>query len=147
MKWYLNAIQNNYANFNGRARRKEYWMFYIFNISFFGLTFLIDAGINPKEQFVFIPAAMTFLYPFFMTLPTLAITTRRLHDIDLTGKWLLVILLPLIAVAWYFNILEIVWFIPILGPLFIFILLTKNGKEGSNSYGPDPKPESEYPVK
>ena len=74
-----------------------------------------------------------------MALPTLAITVRRLHDLDKSGLILFFVLLPLVLLTWFMDILEIIWFIPILGPMFIFPLLTKNGDAGENTYGPDPK--------
>lgn len=139
MKYYIDAIRFNYANFSGRARRKEYWSFYIYNISLFGLAILADAAFNPKEIFVFIPATLHLLYPFLVVLPTLAITTRRLHDLGKNGIILALVLIPLIFIAWYFDLLELVWFIPILGPLAIFPLLIKNGENGQNQYGVCPK--------
>ena len=139
MNAYLDVIKYKYADFKGRSRRKEYWGFYIYNISFFGLAFILDAAFNPSQKFVFIPATLQMLYPFLMALPTLAITVRRLHDLDKSGLVLFFVLLPLVLLTWFMDILEIIWFIPILGPMFIFPLLTKNGDAGENTYGPDPK--------
>lgn len=142
MNYYLDAIKYRFADFGGRARRKEYWGFYIYNISFFGLAILLDAAFNPHQRFEFIPATLQILYPFLMALPTLAITTRRLHDLGKSGILLAVVLIPLVIVIWIAGITELVWFIPILGPMLIFPFLTNNGQTGTNKYGPCPKNNS-----
>ena len=124
MQWYLRVMRDNYANFNGRARRKEYWMFTLFFMLFllvpsfvFGLligmfaseTVLISGGI--------ILAALYFIH----LVPALAVTVRRLHDTGKSG-WLYLLAL-----------------IPYIGSLIIFIFTVIKGDRGDNKYGPDPK--------
>ena len=124
MEWYLKVMRDNYANFNGRARRKEYWMFTLFFMLFllvpsfvFGLligmfaseTVLISGGI--------ILAALYFIH----LVPALAVTVRRLHDTGKSG-WLYLLAL-----------------IPYIGSLIIFIFTVIKGDRGDNKYGPDPK--------
>ncbi|WP_452219885.1 DUF805 domain-containing protein [Lacinutrix salivirga] len=120
MNWYLKVIRDNYANFTGRARRQEYWMFTLFHIIFIvSLAFVgayvaefNDSGIG------FIPLGLYMLATF---IPALALASRRLHDIGKTG--------------WYY----LVRFIPYIGGIWFLILMVQNGNVGPNQYGPDPK--------
>lgn len=120
MNWYLKVIRDNYVNFSGRARRQEYWMFYLFHIIIIftlGLIsgMLVEATDSPA---VFIVLGLYVLATF---LPTLAVTVRRLHD---TGKS-----------GWYY----LLSLIPYIGGIIIFVFTVQNGDVGSNQYGPDPK--------
>lgn len=81
MNYYLKVLQN-YANFNGRARRKEYWMFVLFNfIASFILGFiggLLDFPI------------LANLYSFAVLLPSIAVGVRRMHDVGKSGWYILI---------------------------------------------------------
>ncbi|MFK3958575.1 DUF805 domain-containing protein [Guptibacillus hwajinpoensis] len=89
MNWYLKVLKN-YVNFQGRARRKEYWMFTLFNVIFSIVLTLIEslADISPF---------LTSIYSLFIILPSLAVTVRRLHDTGRSGWWVLIGLIPLIG--------------------------------------------------
>lgn len=114
LEWYLKVLQN-YANFNGRARRKEYWMFQLFNsIIIIALYFL---GLVVSGIFI----GLYVLYALAILIPSLAVTVRRLHDIGKSG-W------------WYFICL-----VPIIGGIWLLILTCTEGTRGSNAYGLDPK--------
>ncbi len=121
MKWYLKVLINNYATFSGRARRKEFWMFTLFNlIILISLTFLIDfidnlIGGNEVLTFVIL------IYFLGIILPTLGVISRRLHDTGKSGTYFLV------------------YFIPFIGGIWLLILLTTEGDRGPNKFGPDPK--------
>ena len=132
MEWYLKVMRDNYANFNGRARRKEYWMFTLF---FFLITVVIYflfallaffmAGdlINLMDN-EWVPVVLGFsiiIYFLIHLIPSIAVTVRRLHD---TGKS-----------GW----LYLLTFIPYIGSLIIFIFTVIEGNKGDNKYGPDPK--------
>ena len=110
MNWYLKVLKN-YAVFEGRSRRKEYWYFSLFYILF---AFLI--------AFITRISGIQFLYPIYMLasiIPALAVSVRRMHDINKSG-----------------------WFILI--PIYNIILYCTNGTVGPNQYGSDPKrPEFE----
>ena len=118
MEWYLKVVRDNYANFEGRARRKEYWMFVLVNIliiillsilvNILGLTFG-DSGI------------ISTLYSLAVLIPTLAVGVRRLHDVGKSGWWLFIAL------------------IPVLGGLYLLYLYVTDGTAGDNLYGPNPK--------
>jgi uncharacterized membrane protein YhaH (DUF805 family) len=107
------AVLKNYAGFNGRARRTEYWMFVLINFVIGIVLEIIGALI--KTQIIY------YLYSLAVLIPSLAVGVRRLHDIGKSGWWLLIGLIPI--VGW---ILLIVW-------------AATPGQSGSNQYGPDPK--------
>ncbi|MEO8574281.1 MAG: DUF805 domain-containing protein [Pyrinomonadaceae bacterium] len=119
MNWYLKVLQN-YANFQGRARRKEYWFFVLFNAIFaviamildnlFGLTFK-DSGTGP----------FYLLYVLATLIPGLAVSVRRLHDIGKSGWFMLLALIPCV------------------GGIILLIFDVTPGDAGENEYGPDPK--------
>lgn len=111
MKWYLEVLKK-YAVFGGRARRKEYWMFFLFNlIVAFILGFMegfIGAALHIDLSF------LTILYTFAVLIPGIAVSVRRMHDIGRSGWWIL---------------------LPIVNIIFFFI----NGNPHENQFGPDPK--------
>ena len=81
MEWYLKVVRDNYANFSGRARRKEYWMFILFN-------WIISVGLG------FVGAATGFLllgtlYSLAVLIPSIAVAIRRIHDSGKSGWFIL----------------------------------------------------------
>src|SRR5688572_2891477 len=118
MNWYLTVLKK-YAQFSGRARRREYWMFYLVNVLVvFCLVFL--------EPLLGIPQAnglglLTGLYILLLILPTLAVGVRRLHDTGRSGWWMLLAL------------------VPIIGPIVLFVFSVLDSEPGDNRYGPNPK--------
>lgn len=119
MEWYLKVIRQ-YADFNGRARRKEYWMFILFNLIFAIAAMLLDTllGINFAEG---TGGPLYILYALFALIPGLAVAVRRLHDIGKSG-WMLLIA-----------------FIPLIGAIWLIVLMCTDSDSGSNEYGPNPK--------
>ena len=128
MEIYLRVLKENYVNFNGRARRKEFWIFQLFLIiisticfvldNILGTVFTIDAG---PAGLISLPCGwLYFLFGIFHFLPSLSVLVRRLHDVGKSG--------------WFFLIL----FIPIVN-LWVLYLLCKDGDHGENSYGNNPK--------
>ena len=119
MDWYL-AVLNKYAVFEGRARRKEYWFFVLFNI-----LISIALGIVDRVTGSFDPLSgvglLGGLYAIALIVPGLAVTVRRLHDTNRSGWW---VLLPLI---------------PIIGGLVLFYFLVLDSNPNSNEYGDSPK--------
>ncbi|EMJ3465381.1 DUF805 domain-containing protein [Vibrio harveyi] len=112
MDWYL-AVLKKYAVFNGRARRKEYWMFFLFNLIFSFVLGFIDGILGT----VFIGT----IYGLVVLIPGIAVTVRRLHDIGRTGWWVLIGLIPLI------------------GLIVLIVFAATDGNKGSNEYGANPK--------
>ena len=122
MEWYLKVMRDNYANFNGRARRKEYWMFTLFFLLFALLAgFVIGILSAVGETVAMIAIILAVVWYLAHLVPSLAVTVRRLHD---TGK------------SGWFYLLAI---IPYIGGLIIFIFTVIEGDKGYNKYGPDPK--------
>ena len=122
MEWYLKVVRDNFANFNGRARRKEYWMFILFN-------FLIALGIGVvtgilsaiSESLGMLGAVIYVIYAIAILIPNLAVIVRRLHDTGNSG-WMILIS-----------------FIPLIGGIWLLVLMCTEGNVGPNEYGPDPK--------
>ncbi len=115
MNWYLKCLKEHYADFSGRARRKEFWMFALFNVIIaFGLS-LIGGLIGNIFGIV-----VSSLYSLAVLVPALSVTVRRLHDIGKSGLWILIAL------------------IPVIGGLWLLILMVIDSKE-DNQYGPNPK--------
>ena len=119
MKWYLKVIKN-YAGFSGRARRQEYWMFVLFNIIFAIGAMILDNVLGLAFNGIGY-GIIYLLYVLFTLLPSLAVLVRRLHDTGKSGWWFLIS------------------FVPLIGSIWLLVLLVKEGVAGSNEYGPDPK--------
>lgn len=136
MNWYL-LVLRNYTKFSGRARRTEYWMFALFNCLFLLLASILDKilgtnfdtifGIHltmetqPISLHILPPGYIGLIYALVVMIPSLAITVRRLHDLGKSG-WMLLISL-----------------IPILGAIYLFVLLVTDSNLGPNQYGENPK--------
>lgn len=120
MEWFL-KVMKQYADFNGRARRKEYWMFALFNVIFALIAMLVDnlLGLRFNEQIPY--GYLYLLYGLATFIPGIAVGVRRLHDVGKSG-W------------WYFIAL-----VPILGGLYLLYLFIQDGTPGSNEYGVNPK--------
>jgi uncharacterized membrane protein YhaH (DUF805 family) len=114
MNWYLDALKNKYATFSGRARRTEYWMFFLFYI-------LIALAIGFVEAFIHLGGILSILYGLAMLVPSLAVTVRRLHDTARSGWWILIAL------------------IPVIGTIILLIFMVLDSTPGENGYGPNPK--------
>jgi uncharacterized membrane protein YhaH (DUF805 family) len=107
---------HNYVNFSGRAARSEYWYWQLFFCLVGIASALIDLALFPRLDI----SPINTLAELAMLLPTLAVSVRRLHDLDRTGWWLLLVLIPLIGAIWL-----LVWF-------------CTRGTVGPNRFGPDP---------
>ena len=119
MNWYL-AVLKNYAGFSGRARRKEYWMFTLFNIIFAIVAMILDnvLGIAMAEIGY---GPLYGLYTLAMFIPSLAVSVRRLHDVGKSGWMLLIVLIPIIGAIW------------------LIVLMVTDSNSGENQYGSNPK--------
>lgn len=89
MNWYLEALIK-YATFKGRARRKEYWLFTLFNFLILFILLIFDSLIGAQ-------GVLFILYFLATLLPNLAVTVRRLHDIGKSGWWILISIIPIIG--------------------------------------------------
>lgn len=128
MNWYLKVL-NQYADFNGRARRMEYWVFSLINSLImmipiaigFMITLIISNDYYYNQSPIIIGVIVAVLYALATFIPSLAVTVRRLHDSDKSGFAYLFVLIPFV------------------GGLILFILLLLDGSPGSNKYGQNPK--------
>lgn len=126
MNWYLEVIKNNYANFSGRARRKEYWMFTLVNTIIITVLYAIvissiDMNTGEMSGLGSIVGIILGIYSLAIIVPSLAVTIRRFHDQDKSG--------------WMFLLA----FIPAVGGLIVFVFMCLEGTKGDNRFGPDPK--------
>ena len=122
MNYYLKVLKQ-YSDFKGRARRKEYWMFTIFNIIFGGIAMTLDSVFGIAIEGVGY-GPLYGIYALVLFIPGLAVAVRRLHDIGKSGWMLLITLIPLIGVIWLLD-----------------LLLTDSNSE-ENLYGANPKEET-----
>jgi uncharacterized membrane protein YhaH (DUF805 family) len=81
MNYYISVLKN-YATFNGRARRKEYWMFVLFNVIFSFIFGFICGLIGSPE--------LANLYTLLILLPSIAVAVRRMHDVGKSGWFILI---------------------------------------------------------
>ena len=103
---------SNYVNFSGRAARSEYWYWVLFNFLAGVVTEIIDTGIGMSLT--------TAIFSLAVLLPGIAVSVRRLHDLDRTGWWVLLALVPVVGI-----IVLLIWF-------------CSKGTDGPNQYGTDP---------
>ncbi len=119
MSWYLEAFKK-YAVFGGRSRRMEYWSFVLFNFVVFVVLVGIDVLLGTFSSASGL-GLLSGIYGLATLVPILALSVRRLHDIDRSGWWVLVYLAPLI------------------GPIVLLVFALLDGTPGDNRYGPNPK--------
>jgi uncharacterized membrane protein YhaH (DUF805 family) len=119
MNWYLKVLKN-YTNFSGRARRKEYWMFTLFNVIFAVSAMLVDNLLGLAFEGIGY-GPVYGLYVLATIVPGIAVGVRRLHDLDKSGWMMLIGLIPLIGAIW------------------LLVQFVKEGTPGDNQYGPNPK--------
>ena len=120
---------SNYANFNGRARRKEYWMYtLILTVLLIALMAIMFSALSLSDETRietgpsgYLTVLLLFVFLVVHFIPSLALTVRRLHDTGKSGWWYLIV------------------FVPYLGNFVIFIFTLIDGDEGENKYGPNPK--------
>lgn len=118
MNWYIVAWKK-FTDFKGRATRSEYWYFVLFNFIVTVLLSMLDLafGLYDIESNI---GVLSGLYSVVAILPGLAVGTRRLHDIDRSGWWQLMV------------------FIPVIGTIVLAIMFMLDSKE-DNEYGRNSK--------
>jgi len=119
MNWYLEALKK-YAVFSGRARRKEYWYFTLFNIIISIVLAVID-GVTGSFSAETGMGLLGGIYTLAIVIPSIAVSVRRLHDTERSGWWLLIALIPLI------------------GAIVLLVFMVQDSKPGQNQYGANPK--------
>lgn len=122
MYWYLQVMKYKYANFYGRTRRQEYWMFVLVQLIIFILALIYTSLV---DDFFGTPVVGSILgiYLLATLIPWLALNVRRLYDIGKSGGYIFINLIPVIGRIWY------------------IVLVATEGEYGNNNYGTDPKME------
>lgn len=123
MNWYLKCWKQ-YADFSGRARRKEYWIFSLINCIIIFFLYILQIVMIESTLWLIFPIIF-FLYAVAVFLPGLAVNIRRLHDIGKSGWWYLIYLIPIIGAIW------------------LTVLMCLDSEPGENQWGENPK-EIEY---
>jgi len=130
VSWYIKVLKQ-YVDFGGRARRKEYWMFALFNLLVTIVLAVIDNALGlgsftsttgpDGASAAFNVGLLGGIYALAVFLPGLAVAIRRLHDTDRSGWWVLIALVPLV------------------GGIVLLVFFVLEGTRGSNRFGADPK--------
>ncbi|GGL93860.1 membrane protein [Deinococcus aerolatus] len=130
MNEYLKVLRTHYADFSGRARRREYWLFTLVNtvISFvLALPFLLSSAAASADGapgslggLALASAVLASIYTLAVLVPSLAVVVRRLHDTGKSGWWYLLSLIPF-------------------GSLVVLVFLLLDSEPGANKWGPNPK--------
>lgn len=124
MDWMFMPYRR-YADFSGRSRRKEYWMFVLFTVIVYMAILLIGGGLGSVEEpgglFSGLSGILLIAFWVVTLVPAIAVQVRRFHDQDKSGWWILL------------------GFVPIIGGLAVLVFMCFEGTRGPNEYGPDPK--------
>ena len=123
MNYYIKVLQQ-YADFNGRARRKEYWMFVLVQtIVMIGLM-ILDSILGLDFELQGISLGYGYLYLIGVIvhfIPSLAVLVRRLHDVGKSGWFYFIFLIPIIGIIW------------------LLVSICTEGQKEDNKWGSDPK--------
>ncbi|WP_448757939.1 DUF805 domain-containing protein [Aggregatibacter sp.] len=119
MNWYLHVLKN-YATFSGRARRKEYWIFFLISALISIVLTLLDILLGTYSV-EYEAGLFSGLYSLLILIPSIAVVVRRLHDTDRSGWWILISLIPLIGV------------------IVLFVFMCLDSQPGTNRFGANPK--------
>ena len=153
MRWFIKCIRQ-YSDFNGRARRKEYWMFSLVQFLFGLILFTADVilFVLPSDAF----PILTLLYVTFAFFPSLAVAVRRLHDIGKSAWWYVKVCLTIYVISVVFAILwaiggiysidilisisVAVFLLMYIGSLaWVIVVFCKNSEPNENKWGLNPK--------
>ena len=123
MSWFIEALKK-YAVFSGRSRRKEYWYFVLFVVIISIVLGMIDSLMGTYHRSTG-AGLLSSIFSLAVLIPSIAVSVRRLHDIDRTGWWVLISLVPLV------------------GWIVLLVFHVQDSTPGPNRYGPNPK-STEY---
>ena len=123
----IKSVFSKYADFSGRATRSEYWYFYLFNflvvmVYYIALFAMLGSGSRDSSAVGYL-SVMIIIYALVMTIPSLAVSVRRLHDTGHSGWWI------------FLNL------IPVIGSIVLFIWFITDSDPDTNEYGDNPKQE------
>jgi uncharacterized membrane protein YhaH (DUF805 family) len=114
ISYWKKVVLENYANFSGRARRAEFWWYFLAN-------FIVSVVLNLLQAAASIFVVLVVIYGLAVLIPGIAVGIRRLHDTGKSGWWLLIAL------------------IPIVGIIVLIVFWATDGQPGPNQYGPSEK--------
>ena len=123
-KYYLDILTKKYADFKGRARRKEYWMWTLYYTLILLFAMVLDNVLGLNFELLGQDLGYGWLYVTIgitHLIPGLGIVVRRLHDVGKSGWFYLIILIPLIGFIW------------------ILVLFCTDGVKEDNKWGSNPK--------
>jgi uncharacterized membrane protein YhaH (DUF805 family) len=123
MQWFIDVVTKRYAQFSGRARRKEFWMYVLFYFIGSIIVGILDRilGLDFTSSNSFRSGGwLSTIYWLALLIPSIAVGVRRLHDTNRTGWWILL------------------W-LTCIGIIVLIIFWALEGTPGDNKYGPDPK--------
>lgn len=129
MNDYLNVIRTHYADFQGRTRRREYWVFTAVNTAVLlvlQLVLLVAVHLQASAEgqaspLFFLVLGLIVIYALAVLIPSIAVTVRRLHDTGKSGWWYLIT------------------FVPFVGSIILLIFTVMDSEPGTNRWGPNPK--------
>lgn len=153
MHWMILPLKR-YADFSGRSRRMEYWMFALFTIAVyvFGVALILAGGLGfaalesenmPEGLGVlfFLGTGILSLFAIGIIIPSIAVNVRRLHDRDMSGWWYLGFIV--LANVMFFVGIFVFWILAAIGYLVLMFL---PGTPGPNRFGEDPKDPTQASV-
>jgi uncharacterized membrane protein YhaH (DUF805 family) len=111
-KHFVDIFKHKYADFNGRASRTEYWMFTLYCV-------IVNIALTLIELALDI-TGISLIFNIIILVPSVAITARRLHDVDKSGWW------------------QLILFIPIIGLIVWLVWMVRPSQVGSNRFGANP---------
>ena len=115
------VLKSNYANFNGRARRSEYWYFWLFSFLVSIVCTILTSILGKVPVLGTLISIVTLVISLLLLVPGLAVAFRRLHDTGKSGWWILIALIPLV------------------GEILLIVFFATDSQPGENKYGPNPK--------
>ena len=141
MEWMIMPLKR-YADFNGRSRRTEFWMFQLLNVLVYGAVIVLmlsgvpwsalnqaESGLPADPGAMFWVGMVVLVFWALVTVvPNLAVTIRRLHDRNMSGWWYL-----------GFVLVNFVPFVNLLASIAFLVLMCLPGTPGDNNFGGDPK--------
>lgn len=118
MNWYLQGFKRSF-DFGGRSRRKEYWYFTLFSVIVTLILAVSDSLLNTYNADLGM-GLLGGIYAMITIIPNFSLTFRRLHDVNKSAWWLLILLIPLIGI------------------IVLLVFCCQDSKE-KNEYGMSPK--------
>lgn len=126
MNYFLDVVKNHYADFDGRARRSEYWYFTLFNVLGAIAIMLVTMALGAISDILGMVGTLAYLaYALGLLIPGIAVAVRRLHDTGKSGWWMLIAFIPLAGIV-------------------LLVFMCMDSDPGVNAFGPNPKEAAAY---